>query len=255
MLAHYDAVIWYVGDNIITQDLEDRDVFFPDSEIGVGEVIQFTTLAVRDYLNEGGKLIKIGDRAGYFGQFVGSNNWTTLNDDNGNTPDVFLSVCGDGLWNVHPFIFDHYVDVNTCTSPGPTGEFHSFNGSSNGWVDVSFDLSAYAGSQVEISLTYTSDVGVTNTGVFVDDVALEIDGVVQSQGWEFDQLPWSVAPPPPGSPGSLTDWARSTGLVTAVLSAAVATDKTVYLPFGFEAISTLQERSEVLGRLLDYLLQ
>ena len=336
VLAHYDAVIWYVGDNIITQDLEDRDVFFPNSEIGVGDVMQFTTIAVRDYLNEGGRLIKTGDRAGYFGQFVGTfggllygdngapfepctietdlfgdcliysddfhqywlgdfswlpfgdpeqmvgigapingltvdvnggssannsfdagqsvvtssvldpvqfptfagshsiadyasegeppfepltgdyyagllarnnqfnrftrvidlsgaangrlgfatsydvegnydffvveahvvgaDNWTTLNDDNGNTPDVFLAACSDGLWNVHPFIFDHYVDVASCTSPGPTGEFHSFNGSSSGWVDVSFDLSAYAGSQVEISLTYISDVGVANTG-------------------------------------------------------------------------------------------
>jgi hypothetical protein len=41
----------------------------------------------------------------------------------------------------------------TCASPGPTGEFHAFNGSSDGWIDVSFDRSAYAGSQVEISLT------------------------------------------------------------------------------------------------------
>ena len=92
-------------------------------------------------------------------------------------------------------------------------------------------------------------------GVFVDDVAVEIDGVAQSQGWELDQLPWSAAPPPRGSPNSLTDWARPTGLVTTVLSAAVATDKTVYLPFGFEAISTQQERADVMDRLLDYLLQ
>ncbi len=105
------------------------------------------------------------------------------------------------------------------------------------------------------SLTYISDVGVVNTGVFVDDVALEIDGVAQLQGWELNQLPWSVAPPPPASPNSLTDWSRSTGLVTTVLAAAVATDKTIYLPFGFEAISTLEERTEVMGRLLDYLLQ
>ena len=427
VLSHYDAVIWYVGDNIITQDLEDRDVLFPNSEIGVSEVMQFTTLAVRDYLNEDGALLKTGDRAGYFGQFgsilggllygdngapfepcsvendifsdcllysddfhqywlgdfgrvsfgdpiqvegidaplfglsidinggdsadnsfdagqsivtssvlppaqypvfadsrsiadyamvgaspfdpltgdyyvgvlarndqynrftriidltgatnatlsfatsydvegnydffvieahsVGVDNWTTLNDANGNTPNVTLSACTDGLWNVHPFIFAHYVDENTCTSPGPTGAFHAFNGNSDGWIDVSFDLSALVGSQVEISLSYISDVGATNTGVFVDDVVVDIDGVQDVQGWEFDQAPWSVAPPPPGSPAPLTDWERSTGLVTTVLSAAVATDSTVYLPFGFEAIATSAERTEVMNRLLDYLLQ
>lgn len=426
VLAHYDAVIWYVGDNIITQDLEDRDVFFADSEIGVADVIQSTTIAVRDYLNEGGKLIKTGDRAGYFGQFVGnfggqlfadngapsepctienslfedcllysddfhqywlgdfgrvsfgdpvkvvgleapfdgvtaninggssadnsqdagqsivtssvlspeqfptfadsrsianyfsqgsppfdpltgdyyvgvlasndqynrftrvidlsaasgaslsfatsydiegnydffvveahvvgSDTWTTLNDVNGNTPDVTLNVCTDGLWNVHPFIFDHYVDVNTCTSPGPTGEFHAFNGNSDGWVNASFDLSAFTGSQVEVSLSYISDVGTTNTGTFVDDVVVEIDGAQDAQGWELDQAPWSVAPPPAFSPTALVNWERSTGLVNTVISSAVATDRTVYLPFGFEAISTFNERAQVMDRLLNYLL-
>jgi len=418
VLSHYEAVIWYVGDNIITQDLEDRDVFFPNSEIGVSDVIQSTTIAVRDYLNEGGKLIKTGDRAGYFGQFVGSfggmlyadngapeepctiendifgdcllysddfhqywlgdfgrvpfgdpvqvlgfdsplegvtlninggdsannsldagqsivtssvlppdrfptfadsrsiadyasegsppfdpltsppfdpltgeyyvgllarNNqynrftrvidltgappaasaslsfatsydiegnydffvveahtvgagdWTTLNDINGNTPPVPLLACSDGLWNVHPFIFDHYVAAD-CLSPGPTGAFHAFNGNSNGWVNASFDLSAFSGSQVEVSLTYISDVGVTNTGAFVDDVQVEIDGVTSLQGWELDQMPWTVAPPPTGSPASVIDWERSTGLIDTVLAAAVATEDTVYLPFGFDMV-------------------
>lgn len=428
VLSHYDAVIWYVGDNIITQDLEDKDVLFADSEIGVGEVMQFTTIAVRDYLNEGGRLLKTGDNAGYFGQFagtfggmlygdngapfepctietdlfgdcllfsddfhqywlgdfgrntfgdpvqvvggdglpldgltvdingfssannsfdagqsvvtssvlspdqfptfadshsiadyaaegsppfdpltgdyyigvlakndqynrftrvidltsatnatlsfatsydvegnydffvveaheVGSDSWTTLNDLNGNTPDAVLSVCTDGLWNVHPFIFEHYVDADSCTSPGPTGEFHAFNGNSDGWVNASFDLSAYAGNEVEVSLSYISDVGAINTGVFTDDVLIDIDGAVEEQGWELDQIPWSVAPPPPGSPAALTDWQRSDGLVSTILAAAVATDKTIYLPFGFEAIATPLERYEVMGRLLDYLLE
>jgi len=427
VLAHYDAVIWYVGDNIITQDLDDRDVLFPDSEIGVNRVMQYTTIAVRDYLNEGGKLLKTGDRAGYFGQFlasfggmlyavngapdqpctitsdvfadcllysddfhqywlgdyarqpfgdpvqvvglsdplggltvdvngpasadnsqdagqsvvtssvlepalypafansrsiadyassgtppfapltgdyyagvladnnqynrfsrtidlsgatgaslgfalshemegnydffvvevnvVGTDQWTTLVDANGNNPPgVFLGACDDGLWNVHPFLFAHYVDAG-CNPVGPTGEFHPFDGDSGGWIDVFFDLSPYAGSQIEVSLTYISDVGVSNTGVFVDDVIVTIDGVQELQGFEADQSPWAAAPPPPGSPANLTDWARSSGLVQTVIAAAVATDDTVYLPFGFEAISTAAERNEVMGRLMDYLLK
>jgi hypothetical protein len=155
---------------------------------------------------------------------------------------------------VHPFIFAHYVEQATCAPIGPTGEFHPFDGDSGGWIDVAFDLSPYAGSQVEVSLTYISDVGVANTGVFVDDVVVDIDGAQESQGWETDQSPWAAAPPPAGSPAALTEWARSTGLVQTVVSAAVATDSTVYLPFGFEAIATEAERNEFMGRLLDYLL-
>jgi len=78
--------------------------------------------------------------------------------------------------------------------------------------------------------------------------------VTSLQGWELDQMPWTVAPPPTGSPASVIDWERSTGLIDTVLAAAVATEDTVYLPFGFEAISTMQDRSDVMGRLLDYLL-
>jgi hypothetical protein len=83
---------------------------------------------------------------------------------------------------------------------------------------------------------------------------LDINGGQETQGWEVDQSPWAAAPPPPGSPANLTDWVRSTELVSIVISAAVATDDTVYLPFGFEAISTAAERNEMMGRLMDYLL-
>jgi len=185
---------------------------------------------------------------------VGTDVWTTLLDANGNNPGVFLGVCNDGLWTVHPFVFAHYVDQATCAPVGPTGEFHPFDGDSGGWIDVFFDLSPFAGQQIEVSLTYISDVGVANTGVFVDDVVLAIDGDQEIQGWEVDQSPWAAAPPPPGSPANLTDWLRSTGLVITGISAAVATDDTVYLPFGFEAISTAAERNEVMGRLMDYLM-
>ena len=37
-----------------------------------------------------------------------------------------------------------------CTATGTSGAWNSFTGSSGGWKDVAFDLSAYAGKQVEI---------------------------------------------------------------------------------------------------------
>ena len=76
MLDHYDAVIWELGDNRLTQDPEDEiteTYLFGDFEdLAVAERQQYLTLAVRDYLNEGGKLVQSGETAGYFGQLGGS---------------------------------------------------------------------------------------------------------------------------------------------------------------------------------------
>ena len=70
VLGHYDAVLWYMGDNRITQDPEDELIDTPFGElpdIGVAERQQYLTMAVRDYLNGGGKLIHAGETAQYQG--------------------------------------------------------------------------------------------------------------------------------------------------------------------------------------------
>ena len=75
VLDHYDAVIWELGDNRLTQDAEDEitETYLGDFEdLAVAEREQYLTLAVRDYLNEGGKLVQSGETAGYFGQLGGS---------------------------------------------------------------------------------------------------------------------------------------------------------------------------------------
>ena len=63
ILSHYDAIVWYLGDNRYTQDPEDElidtaGIFGPRElpDIGVAEREQYLTMAVRDFLNEGGKL-------------------------------------------------------------------------------------------------------------------------------------------------------------------------------------------------------
>ncbi len=64
VLSHYDAIVWYLGDNRLTQDLEDFVVESPFGGVedaGVAEREQYLTMAVRDFLNEGGKLIHAGE--------------------------------------------------------------------------------------------------------------------------------------------------------------------------------------------------
>ena len=76
VLSHFKAVVWYLGDNRLTQDEEDviTDFFpgdpeqaFSTGDAAVAERQQFLTMAVRDYLNEGGKLAYTGETTGYYG--------------------------------------------------------------------------------------------------------------------------------------------------------------------------------------------
>lgn len=73
MLSHYDAVLWYQGDNRITQDREDVLTSTPFGQLpdlSVAEEQQHLTMAVRDYLNAGGKLVQAAETAQFEG-FVG----------------------------------------------------------------------------------------------------------------------------------------------------------------------------------------
>src|SRR5262249_49376661 len=53
------------------------------------------------------------------------------------------------------------------------------SGSSNGnWVDLSYDLSAYAGKKIFFRFRYTSDGGVHGAGPMLDDLSIKADNAV-----------------------------------------------------------------------------
>ena len=68
VLSHYDSMLWYLGDNRLTQDpedvLTDTYAFGELTDLSVAERQQYLTMSVRDYLNEGGKLALAGETAG-----------------------------------------------------------------------------------------------------------------------------------------------------------------------------------------------
>ena len=77
----------------------------------------------------------------------------------------------------------HYVtrtrggrDAGVHPTPATTGTWNAATGNSGGFQDWKFDLSAYAGKQVELSITYVSDPGFQGLGVFVDDAKVTADG-------------------------------------------------------------------------------
>jgi hypothetical protein len=59
--------------------------------------------------------------------------------------------------------------IDTCCL-NPIGGSPAFTGSSGGFIRSRFDLSAFAGSQVEIRFRMATDEDVAGTGWWVDDV-------------------------------------------------------------------------------------
>ncbi|MEU3608376.1 M14 family zinc carboxypeptidase [Streptomyces sp. NPDC035033] len=181
---------------------------------------------------------------------VGQDDWTTLPDRNGGTSAEPPADCGEGYYlRLHPAL-GRYLTVGEdgCAPTGTTGSWNAFTGPSNGWRQASVDLSAYAGKQVELSLSYVSDPGTGETGAFVDDVRLVTAAGTESEGFETALGAWTVPGAPAGSPGNTVDWARSPALFHSV--AAVTTRDTVLLGFGLEHIGSASERQRLLDRSL-----
>ncbi|GGY45206.1 M14 family metallopeptidase [Streptomyces xanthochromogenes] len=185
---------------------------------------------------------------------VGQDDWTTLPDTNGGSTTSVPSQCEQGyLLQEHPFL-THYLTLGSpaCTATGSSGTWNRFTGSSDGWQQVSLDLAAYAGKQVEIAVSYVSDPGTGGLGAFVDDTRLVVGGTASgAEGFETSLGPWSVPGAPAGSPGNSGDWARSQALFHS--SAAVATRDTVLLGFGLENVPSAADRKQVLGKALSAL--
>ena len=76
VLGHFSGIVWYLGDNRLTQDAADEPTkvgsgTFPDSQVADRE--KDLVLNVRSYLNEGGKLLYTGETTDYFGPLYRAN--------------------------------------------------------------------------------------------------------------------------------------------------------------------------------------
>ncbi|MCA1023759.1 immune inhibitor A domain-containing protein [Halobacillus litoralis] len=66
--------------------------------------------------------------------------------------------------------------ITTNENPHDSNLGNGITGSSEGWIDVSFDLSAYAGKEVEVAIEYVTDAAVSSPGLYVDDLSVHVDG-------------------------------------------------------------------------------
>ena len=185
---------------------------------------------------------------------VGGDDWTTLPEQSGLTSTESPAECADAssfLLNLHPFLTTYLG--SDCNGAGATGEWNAILDSTPGWTDVAYDLSDYAGSQVEVSISYVTDPTTGGVGTFVDDTRVVIDGVVDADGFEGATSVWTPGGPPADSPPNSGDWEIDEVLLESF--AATSTEDTLLLGFGIEQLSTDQERTDLVDRALTGLLE
>ena len=113
------------------------------------------------------------------------------------------------------------------------------------------DLDAYAGGQVEVSISYASDWATQGLGVFVDDVTLPDGSSTSFEGG--DTGGWVVTGPPPGSAPNSNNFVFTTAAGFPE-GASITTEDTLYLGFGLEGVTGADKRAEVMDRAMDYFL-
>jgi peptidase M1-like protein/immune inhibitor InhA-like protein len=196
---------------------------------------------------------------------VGSPNWTTLRDLNGHTSQDTGFVCPYWL-GLHPFL-EHYQTDNgddSCSPTGDTGNWWAVSGSSDGYEQWRVDLSAYAGSSVEVSISYASDDLVQLPGAFVDDIVVSTG--VGSTSFENDGNTmdgWTVPGAPSGSEPNPNDWIVGTSAdipppIGTVIDASFARESeiidfesSIFGPYPFSASGGIVDDVAGLGFALE----
>ena len=181
---------------------------------------------------------------------VGTDVWTTLPDANGHTTQETGESCAAGWDDIHPHVA-HYQGAD-CSPTGSSGSWNAATGNSSGWQEWNVDLTAYAGKQVELSISYLTDWGTQGLGVFVDDTSVVLDGVATEEtSFEADLGGWALAPAPEGS-RETNNWTRTQKAFEE--GAATTTGDTVFTGFGAEGLTTADQREEFVAKALDHLL-
>jgi hypothetical protein len=94
-------------------------------------------------------------------------------------------------------------DHDPSAHPDVIANLPGFTGNSGGWVEETFDLSAYEGQPVLVRFLYVTDWATELTGFFVDEIAItDSTGTLFSDGLESGGGNWV-----------LEGWQRTTGLV------------------------------------------
>ena len=110
------------------------------------------------------------------------NFWTWYDIEN-DYDYLYITATEDGQnWKI--------LRPTTCTEDDPTGANYGcgLNGKSDGWINETVDLSAYAGKNVTLRFEYITDMAVNGDGFVLDDVSIE--AINYFTDFENDQGGW-----------------------------------------------------------------
>jgi hypothetical protein len=96
---------------------------------------------------------------------------------------LYLEASEDGeTWEI--------IKTPSGTDKDPSGNSYGwgYNGETEGWIDETVDLSAYAGRKIQLRFEYITDAAVNGEGFLLDDV--RIDAVNYSTDFETDEGGW-----------------------------------------------------------------
>jgi bacillopeptidase F (M6 metalloprotease family) len=201
---------------------------------------------------------------------VGQDDWTTLPDQNGHTSQNTGASCPAGWGQELHNQLEHYQtrhengpgdDDNTCDPVGsvgtPPGEWNAASGNSSGWQNWSIDLSAYKGTQVEVSIVFATDWGTLAVpGAMIDDTRVTAGSNVSETSFETqgDLGGWTVPGEQQGPSTNLNDWIQS-DRIPIEDAAVTVTDFGLMFGFGLEGVNGAGNRAVLMDRMLDHLLQ
>jgi hypothetical protein len=142
----------------------------------------------------------------------GQDDWTTLPDTNGHTAQNTGFSCPSWL-GIHPFLAHYQTDNGdgSCAPSGTSGAWWAATGKSAGYEQWSVDLGAWAGKNVEVSISYASDDILQHSGAFVDDIVVSAGAGSTSFEADGDVMDgWATPGAPAGSPPNENDWIAGT---------------------------------------------
>ena len=170
-------------------------------------------------------------------------NKVTLPEANGQTSNSTGESCPEGWFELHPSL-EQYEGAD-CAGAG----WNAASGRSQGWQDWQFDLSAYDGQEVTVSISYASDWATQGLGVWIDDI--DAPGAAADNGFETDLGTWVVGDPTEiGSAVNALDWIVTTdvGFTEGAMTSMLPSDanfRTLYFGFGFENVDGAAARNEM----------
>ena len=147
VLSHYRAVVWETGDDIVTRNPG-------QSELVTTRAAAETELAVRDYLNEGGKLLHAGQYAGYAAQI----GYYYRPEGPGECEDVFEDLTCQSLSNDFT---QYWLGATTYLDNGGSPAVTGRSGSLAGFrasVGAQQHTASFLSTSSEVPLTWHRDV-------------------------------------------------------------------------------------------------